>query len=486
MIRGLTLTHGSSALVRLPQRLRFVLPLWLPFRLRLVAGRLRAEPSPAATGRIGTTRRSRSTRLTTTCTTLSTIVSLPAGSAKSGRVTDAACRSAFAVPTSDFNVKFIGWNSDSLLKSLVATAHARNTKVAIAIGGWSDSKYFSDAVNSASSRTVFVNNIARMVNQYGVDGVDIDWEYPGAGGAAGNKIRSTDTANFLLFLQQLRQVLGAKSHITTSATHRAFIGDGGSPIADVSAFAKVLDGVLVMNYDVWGGECCGRVGSLISSTATDYAFTPPAASSRPGPNAPLTNACPNSLQPNANMLSAIQAWSGAGMPRSKILMGVPAYGYVSASTATKLVNKRSIAVSAPASGSLMARTDAAAPAPVVGLSNRDRATRAFVDETAATANVADTYEMSPFHKAFVEGHARLAERQRVRRALKRAKRQNVNVDSELPAPVFCPGDHSGKPCAGVAGQNLTEIKWSPLDDVRDGTGNSSTGGVFNGNIGKTR
>ena len=82
---------------------------------------------------------------------------------------------AFAVPTSDYDVKFIGWNSDSLLKSLVATAHSKNTKVAIAIGGWSDSKYFSWAVANEANRAKFVANIARMVKQYGVDGVDIDW-----------------------------------------------------------------------------------------------------------------------------------------------------------------------------------------------------------------------------------------------------------------------------------------------------------------------
>ena len=79
-------------------------------------------------------------------------------------------------------------------------------------------------------------------------------EYPAAGGASGNYKSPQDTANYLLFLQALRQALGASSHITTCTTHRAFIGPNGSPVTDVSTFAAVLDGVLVMNYDVWGGE----------------------------------------------------------------------------------------------------------------------------------------------------------------------------------------------------------------------------------------
>lgn len=81
-------------------------------------------------------------------------------------------------------------------------------------------------------------------------------EYPGTNGAAGNYQSPSDTANFLLFLQALRRALGASAHITSCSTQRAFIGSNGSPLTDVSAFAAVLDGVLVMNYDVWGGESC--------------------------------------------------------------------------------------------------------------------------------------------------------------------------------------------------------------------------------------
>ena len=82
---------------------------------------------------------------------------------------------AFAVPTSTFDVQFIGWNSDSLIRDLVTRAHAKNTKVLIAIGGWSDSEYFSQACATANNRRTFVANILKMVNKYNVDGVDIDW-----------------------------------------------------------------------------------------------------------------------------------------------------------------------------------------------------------------------------------------------------------------------------------------------------------------------
>lgn len=58
---------------------------------------------------------------------------------------------------------------------MVTKAHAVKTKVAISIGGWSDSTYFSSAVSTTTGRAKFVNSILSLVQQYNLDGVDIDW-----------------------------------------------------------------------------------------------------------------------------------------------------------------------------------------------------------------------------------------------------------------------------------------------------------------------
>lgn len=79
-------------------------------------------------------------------------------------------------------------------------------------------------------------------------------EYPGTTGNPGNIVRSTDTENFLLFLTSLRAALAPGARISSCTTHAAFIGPNGSPLADVAAFGKVLDNIVVMNYDVWGGS----------------------------------------------------------------------------------------------------------------------------------------------------------------------------------------------------------------------------------------
>ncbi|BGO90605.1 hypothetical protein NBRC10512v2_002857 [Rhodotorula toruloides] len=329
---------------------------------------------------------------------------------------------SFAIPTSDDNIQISSYSA-GLLQRVVKLAHAANTKVVIAIGGWSDSGYFSGAVSTSSRRKTFVNNIVAFVNKYNLDGVDIDWEYPGTQGAGSNEVSSSDTANLLSFLKLLRSSLPNK-RLSTCTTQQTYVGANGSPIGDVSAYAQYLDAILVMNYDVWG------------------------ASSTPGPNAPLENACTNSLQPTANMLSAIQTWEQAGMPASKILMGIPAYGYVSSSSATSLIHKRD-------------------GIPSTGLSNRHLANLAH-----------DERSMSEGHKWFLDGQRKAAERRAVReRAAKRgARKERAEKLKRRGSPIVCPNNHSGKPCPGVTGQNISEINWNPLGSSGSGSSNSSTGG----------
>ena len=81
---------------------------------------------------------------------------------------------AFAIPTWDGIVTLDDWSGSTLVQ-VVQGAHAHGTKVALSIGGWTDSTYFSSAVSSSSARTKFVNSIVALVQKYNLDGVDIDW-----------------------------------------------------------------------------------------------------------------------------------------------------------------------------------------------------------------------------------------------------------------------------------------------------------------------
>lgn len=98
----------------------------------------------------------------------------------------------------------------------------------------------------------FASNILDAYNRFSLDGIDIDWEYPSQQGNAGNGVSTSDTTNFLLFLQLLRRMLPSSAKVTAATQTVPFAGSNGLPLQDLSEFANVLDWVVLMNYDVWG------------------------------------------------------------------------------------------------------------------------------------------------------------------------------------------------------------------------------------------
>lgn len=207
---------------------------------------------------------------------------------------------AFAVPGADFNLTWDGSDdAPDLLRRLVSRAHAKNKKVKLSVGGWTGSRcvdfsgpctyvipgcklllrvqgpsctqpakfahnmltglvrsrYFSAAAASPQTRAALAGNILALYTQFGLDGIDLDWEYPAQDGAGGNLVSPNDGANFLAFLRVLRATLPQGAVITAATQTVPFAGADGEPMQDVSAFAEVLDWVLLMNYDTWGCEC---------------------------------------------------------------------------------------------------------------------------------------------------------------------------------------------------------------------------------------
>jgi chitinase len=130
------------------------------------------------------------------------------------------------------------------------------------------------------------------------------WEYPNHQGIGCNTISVNDTANFLAFLQELRVNLAKKLTLSAAVSVVPFNDATGNPSADVSGFAKVLDYVVVMNYDVWG--------SWLPNV---------------GPNSPLNDTCAAPAQQQGSAVSAIKAWTDAGIPANQIVLGVPTYGH---------------------------------------------------------------------------------------------------------------------------------------------------------------
>ena len=71
----------------------------------------------------------------------------------------------------------------------------KDLKILISLGGWSWSKNFSDAVLTDTSNRNFSQSAVDIVAKYDLDGVDIDWEYPGMIGDS-NVFRPEDKENY--------------------------------------------------------------------------------------------------------------------------------------------------------------------------------------------------------------------------------------------------------------------------------------------------
>lgn len=64
-----------------------------------------------------------------------------------------------------------------------------NLKTLIAIGGWNEgSETYSKMAADPVKRARFINSALELVQKWGFDGFDLDWEYPGQRGGSSDDI----------------------------------------------------------------------------------------------------------------------------------------------------------------------------------------------------------------------------------------------------------------------------------------------------------
>ena len=127
-------------------------------------------------------------------------------------------------------------------------------KILISIGGWAWSENFSDAVLTDSSRKVFAKSSVAIIKKYNLDGVDIDWEYPGLPGEDGNVFRPEDKQNYTEMFHAIRTELdlleketGKKKLLTTAvAGWVEFL-----KATEMGKAQRYLDYVNLMTYDLF-------------------------------------------------------------------------------------------------------------------------------------------------------------------------------------------------------------------------------------------
>ena len=129
-------------------------------------------------------------------------------------------------------------------------------KILISIGGWSWSKNFSDAVLTDTSTRNFVSSAVAIVSRFNLDGIDIDWEYPGMIGDS-NMYRPEDKEHYTDLFRNLRHDLDSLGNITHSKYYVTTAVGGSQAYIDHTEMDKVqqyTDYINVMSYDYVGGS----------------------------------------------------------------------------------------------------------------------------------------------------------------------------------------------------------------------------------------
>ena len=186
-------------------------------------------------------------------------------------------------------------------------------KTMLSVGGWLGSARFSDVAATPQARTTFVGSVVKLLEAYGFDGVDIDWEFPVSGGLPTNQARPQDRHNFTLLAQEFRKQFDARE-AATGKDLLFTVALGTQPeqyanyeLRDLSRFA---DWVHMMTYDYHGP----------SSEVTGH-NSPLYASSNDPESDPVRRT-------QFNLDASVDAFLAAGITPGKLVVGAAFYGLV--------------------------------------------------------------------------------------------------------------------------------------------------------------
>ena len=179
-------------------------------------------------------------------------------------------------------------------------------KILLSVGGWG-ADGFSDAALTDASRRKFAESVAAAIQRYSLDGIDLDWEYPGQPGG-GIKYRPEDKQNFTALLKAVRERIdalssarkrtGADRYLLTIAT------TGGRYFAqtEMDKLHVYVDFMNMMTYDFFnsGSRTTGHHTPLLRNPWSPYDMS--------------------------STDRVIRQHFNAGIPPEKLVVGVAFYG----------------------------------------------------------------------------------------------------------------------------------------------------------------
>jgi chitinase len=171
-------------------------------------------------------------------------------------------------------------------------------KVILSFGGWGGCGTCSSVFATPEGRKEFSESAKALLEQFGADGIDLDWEFPAIEGYPGHQFAPEDRRDFTLLLRELREVLGTGYEVTFAA------GGFMTYLRNSVEWDRVMplvDRVNVMTYD------------LVNGFSTMTGHQTPLYSS-PGQQESVDN--------------AVRYLDSVGVPRKKIVVGAAFYARI--------------------------------------------------------------------------------------------------------------------------------------------------------------
>ncbi|HEU0278193.1 MAG TPA: glycosyl hydrolase family 18 protein [Rhodanobacteraceae bacterium] len=193
------------------------------------------------------------------------------------------------------------------LDSLVALKKVNpHLRVELSVGGWGAGG-FSEAASTAGGRQLFAASATQLVVQHHLDGLDVDWEFPGSD-AGGITASPDDRGDFTLLLAAVRSSLDAAAAADGHAYSLSIAAGLGNDLRDVdiAAINRYLDSFNVMTYDMCNKEPPG-VHVTCHHSGLDA-----------GPSAPAYV---------DTVARGVWQFISAGVPPRKLVIGAAFYGH---------------------------------------------------------------------------------------------------------------------------------------------------------------
>lgn len=175
----------------------------------------------------------------------------------------------------------------------------RNLKVLLSIGGWTYSSNFAAPGSTDSGRRAFAKSAVGLLKNLGLDGLDIDWEYPKT---------DAEAQDFVRLLHATQEELHAYSNCLSHKAHFLLTiacpaGPSNFNIMRIKEMDRYLDFWNLMAYDFAGSwdQHAGHMANLYTSKR-DARCTP------------------------FDTDHAVRHYINQGVDPGKIVLGMPLYG----------------------------------------------------------------------------------------------------------------------------------------------------------------